>query len=169
MNNIHFDTLWYSQNPRLSRGLEEALEGLHAGTHLKMHRKIFHLHHSHCCPQVGKVAFTARHSENNFWLLFASLIALNAKAFLLSPAKPEVFSDAKAYNKNIRRKIFRFYDGYGADGGSRTHATVSCPKAFRVNLWKGNMVITKADTGWFVRWFWTMCVGIILLHNKKTM
>ena len=34
--------------------------------------------------------------------------------------------------KNIRRKIFRFYDGYGADGGSRTHATVSCPKAFRV-------------------------------------
>ena len=55
-----------SQNPRLSRGLEEALEGLHAGTHLKMHRKIFHLHHSHCCPQVGKVAFTARHSENNF-------------------------------------------------------------------------------------------------------
>ena len=56
----------YSQNPPLSRGLEEALEGLHAGTHLKMHRKIFHLHHSHCCPQVGKVAFTARHSENNF-------------------------------------------------------------------------------------------------------
>ena len=55
-----------SQNPRLSRGLEEALEGLHAGTHLKMHRKIFHLHHSHCCPQVGNVAFTARHSENNF-------------------------------------------------------------------------------------------------------
>lgn len=35
-------------------------------------------------------------------------------------------------NKNIRHKIFRFYDGYGADGGSRTHATVSCPKAFRV-------------------------------------
>ena len=35
-------------------------------------------------------------------------------------------------NKNIRRKISRFYDGYGADGGSRTHATVSCPKAFRV-------------------------------------
>lgn len=34
--------------------------------------------------------------------------------------------------KNIRRKIFRFYGGYGADGGSRTHATVSCPKAFRV-------------------------------------
>lgn len=36
--------------------------------------------------------------------------------------------------KNIRRKIFRFYGGYGADSGSRTHATVSCPKAFRVNL-----------------------------------
>lgn len=34
--------------------------------------------------------------------------------------------------KNIRRKIFRFYGGYGADGGSRTYATVSCPKAFRV-------------------------------------
>lgn len=34
--------------------------------------------------------------------------------------------------KNIRRKIFRFYGGYGADGGSRTHATVFCPKAFRV-------------------------------------
>ena len=34
--------------------------------------------------------------------------------------------------KNIRRKIFRFYGGHGADGGSRTHATVSCPKAFRV-------------------------------------
>ena len=41
-------------------------------------------------------------------------------------------SHFKAVNKNIRRKIFRFYDGYGADGGSRTHATVSCPKAFRV-------------------------------------
>ena len=37
-----------------------------------------------------------------------------------------------AETKNIRRKIFRFYGGYGADGGSRTHATVSCPKAFRV-------------------------------------
>lgn len=34
--------------------------------------------------------------------------------------------------KNICRKIFRFYGGYGADGGIRTHATVSCPKAFRV-------------------------------------
>lgn len=43
-------------------------------------------------------------------------------------------SHFKAVNKNIRRKIFRFYDGYGADGGSRTHATVSCPKAFRVLL-----------------------------------
>ena len=41
-------------------------------------------------------------------------------------------SHFKAVNKNIRRKIFRFYDGYGADGGSRTHATVSCPKALRV-------------------------------------
>ena len=45
--------------------------------------------------------------------------------------------DLQHYNstpqtKNIRRKIFRSYDGYGADGGSRTHATVSCPKAFRV-------------------------------------
>ena len=58
---------------------------------------------------------------------------------------------------------------FGADGGSRTHATVSCPKAFRVDLRKGNMVIPKADTGWFVRWFWAMFVEKTLINQQKIM
>lgn len=62
-----------------------------------------------------------------------------------------ITSHLEETNKNIRRKIFRFYDGYGADGGSRTHATVSCPKAFRVNLRKGVIAAIGVSAGWFVR------------------
>lgn len=40
---------------------------------------------------------------------------------------------------------------FGADGGSRTHATVSCPKAFRVNLRKGVIAAIGVSAGWFVR------------------
>ena len=105
-----------SHDPRLSRGLEEALEGLHAGTHLKMHRKIFHLHHSHCCPQVGKVAFTARHSENNFWLLFASLIALNAKAFYSLRQSRRFLVMLKLIIKN-HYPMWNWVVILGADGG----------------------------------------------------
>ena len=57
----------------------------------------------------------------------------------------------------------------GGAGGSRTHAPLTRPKAFRVNLWKGNMVITKADTGWFVRWFWAMFVEKALINQRKIM
>lgn len=73
-----------------------------------------------CGQQFGQhMAF-----ENGF--LLQAILACN------SPCVDLQHYNSTPQTKNIRRKIFRFYGGYGADGGSRTHATVSCPKAFRV-------------------------------------
>lgn len=59
---IKFKRVWdypKSHNSRLSRRL-------YTGTHLKMHRKILHLHHPYRCPQVGKTTFTACYSKSDF-------------------------------------------------------------------------------------------------------
>ena len=116
----------------------------------------------------SSISWTVGNNSGNKWLFAADycckwILACNSHCVNFTA------SHFKAVNKNIRRKIFRFYGGYGADGGSRTHATVSCPKAFRVNRRKGIMVITKVNAGCFVRWFWAMLVEKTLISQRKIM
>ena len=62
----------------------------------------------------------------------------------------EVF-EVILYKKTAQRPEKERCTVIGGAGGSRTHAPLTRPKAFRVNLRKGVIAAIGVSAGWFVR------------------